>query len=269
MDDLPSGETLRSLFLETASRFPEDPGVRWRMPDGRPFAIVHSERLARARVIAELASGLGMDAGAKVALFMPFVPAWLDLFLGTASIGAATVALPPSLSPDGAVQILRETGASLLFVGEGQTPASRAIAAALPDVRVVLQADVPYPSAPHPPATLPSDLPDYRDLFSAAVDRGLAAGAAFDRASPESGNPALIFNGREYTHGQLVELGAGLLPATLAAAHKGGTLPDIAADASAIDDLPSAIARTVALPLLAGAKGIIPPCVAIEGPEAP
>lgn len=269
MDDLPSEETLRSLFLATASRFPEDPGVRWRMTDGRPFAIVHSERLARARVVAELAASLGIDAGARVALFMPFVPAWLDFFLGTDSIGAAVVALPPSLSADGAVRILRETRATLLFAGGGQTPAARAIAAALPEVRVIVQADVPYPSAPHPPATPPSDLPDYRDLFSSAVDRGLAAGAAFDRASPEAGDPALVFDGTEYTHAQLIELGADLLPAALTAARKNGALPDIAADASAMDDLPSAIARTIALPFLVGAKGFVPPCIAIEGPDAP
>ena len=269
MDDLPSGETLRSLFLATASRFPEDPGVRCRMPDGWSFAIAHSERLARARVVAELEASLGVDAGDRVAVLMPFVPAWLDLFLGTDSIGAAVVALPPSLPANDAIQVLRETGASLLFAGEGQTPAARTIAAALPEVRVIVQADVPYPSAPHPPTTPPNDLPDYRDLFSRAVDRGLAAGAAFDRASPESSDPALVFDGREYTHDQLVELGAGLLPATLAATRKGGMLPDIAADASAMDDLPSAIARTIALPFLVGAKGFVPPCVAIDGPDAP
>ena len=269
MDEHPSGETLRSLFLATASRFPEDIGVRWRTPDGQPFAIAHSERLARARVVAELEAALGVEAGAKVALLMPFVPAWLDLFLGTDSIGAAIVALPPSLTTSDAVRILRETGASLLFAGRGQTPAARAIAAALPGLRTVLQADVPYPSAPQPSTTPPSDLPDYRDLFSAAVDRGLAAGAAFDRAAPEPRDPALVFGGREFSHGQLIELGAALLPASLAAARNGGALPDIAADASAMDDLPSAIARTVALPLLIGAKGFVPPCVAIEGPDAP
>ena len=136
-------------------------------------------------------------------------------------------------------------------------------------MRIVVQADAPYPSAPHPPATPPSGLPDYRDLFSDAVDRAHNAGASFDHGAPESDTPALVFDGREFSHGQLIELGAGLLPATLAFARKGEALPDIVADASDMDDLPSAIARTVVLPLLVGAKGIVPPCVAIEGPDVP
>lgn len=269
MDALPSDETLRSLFLTTASRFPEDAGVRWRTPDGRPFAIVHSERLARARVVAELEAAFGVNAGAKVALFMPFVPAWLDLFLGTVSIGAVAVALPPSLSADDAARILRETRADLLFAGEGQTAAARVIVTTLPGVRVVAMANVPYPSAPHPPATLPNGIADYRDLFSGAVDRAHVSGAAFDHGVPEPGTPALVFGGRAFTHGQLVERGADLLPPTLGNARKGRTLPDIAADSFAMEDLPSTIARTVAIPFLVGAKGVVPPCVAIQGPVAP
>ena len=263
--DTPHPEaTLRTLFIATAATHPEDIGVRWSLPDGTAFALAHSERLARARVIAELASGLDVRAGSRVALFLPVVPAWLDLFLGFAATGSAVVALPPTLPANDAIHVLRETGADVLFAGSEQIDEARAISTGLPGLRIVAHADVPYPSAPHEPEAATERFPDYRRLFSSAVEKAFANGAAFDRSEPSPGDVALVATNREFTHADILDMGKTFLAEFHESSRSREDLDGIHIVPGASFDALSMITRAISLPLLAAVEGDFPPCVIFD-----
>ena len=193
-----SPATLRDLLLEAVASHPEDPGLYWTQPDGSQQWLADSERLGRARVVAELASRLGLAPGDRAAVLVPNDPARSDLLFGLASMGVVVVPLDPTLPPAETVRRIRESGATVAFADAPDA----SLAAELPAVRFVVGAGVPYPSAPSAQTDDPSAYPA---LFSDAIVAAFSSGAAFDRFVPAPDTPALWEDGRETTHAQLAD----------------------------------------------------------------
>ena len=194
----PSPATLRALLLDAATNHPEDPGIHWTQPDGTQHSLAESERLSRARVIAEIASRLDLSPGDRAAVLVSGDPARTDLLFGLTSVGVVVVQLDPNSPSAEITRQIRESGASVVFA-DAPSPA---LAAELPGVRFIARAGVPYPSAPSAQTGNPEDYPS---LFTEAIVPALSSGATFDRFSPEPHSPALWRDGTMHTHAQLVE----------------------------------------------------------------
>jgi long-chain acyl-CoA synthetase len=114
-------ETLADLFLVTADYHKPDHLLH--KVDGAYRPVSTAELVDRVRRLARALEAMGVGRGDRVALMADNGPHWPVVDFATLCRGAATVPIYPTLPPEQAVYILRDSGARVAFV---HTPAQLA-----------------------------------------------------------------------------------------------------------------------------------------------
>lgn len=108
------GDTLLTLFAAQVERRPRRTALRYRSGGiwrGRTW----TEWRTTCREIAAALCALGVGAGDRVAILSHTRIRWVEADLGILHAGAATVPIYPTLRPDTTAEILRDSGARVLF----------------------------------------------------------------------------------------------------------------------------------------------------------
>jgi long-chain acyl-CoA synthetase len=108
------GDTLLTLFGEQVERGPRRTALRYRS-GGIWRSRTWSEWADTARRIAAALAGFGLELGDRVAILSHTRIRWVEADLGILHAGAATVPIYPTLRADTVAEILRDSGARVLF----------------------------------------------------------------------------------------------------------------------------------------------------------
>lgn len=131
--------TIRQLIDKSARRFPERPAYHFRKKGGAWLGIRYCEFRDRLRVVSEIVGLLGVKPrSGAVAIMLDNSPEWLETFAGAAYCGVTAVPIDPSLESAVIERIMRESGVSVVFAGEGARGLLDAILPKLPSVRAVV-----------------------------------------------------------------------------------------------------------------------------------
>lgn len=106
--------TLSELFL-VAARFDRDACLMHKV-GGRYVAVSTAELAQEVRQIAKALVDCGVRPGDRVALMAENGPHWPAVDFATLCIGAALVPIYPTLLPEGAAYVARDSGSKILFV---------------------------------------------------------------------------------------------------------------------------------------------------------
>jgi len=130
--------TLADLFHVVASH--DKPACLMHKVDGRYVSISTAEFAEGVRQLAKALTQAGVRRGDRVALIAENGPAWAMIDFATLAIGAALVPIYPTLLPEGAAYVARDSGSRILFVqGRERLEGLLALRAEMPAVeRIVL-----------------------------------------------------------------------------------------------------------------------------------
>ena len=106
--------TLSELFL-VAAGFDRQACLMHKV-DGRYVAVSTAELVRQVRQIAKALVDSGVRPGDRVALMAENGPHWPAVDFATLCIGAALVPIYPTLLPEGAAYVARDSGSRVLFV---------------------------------------------------------------------------------------------------------------------------------------------------------
>ena len=113
-DGMKSADTLTGLIAELASRAGAAPAIHDR---GRVLSFAGLD--ARARRVARGLADIGIGPGDRVAVWLPNVPAWLELFFACARLGAVAVAVNTRFRSAEVGDIVGRSGARALALWPG------------------------------------------------------------------------------------------------------------------------------------------------------
>lgn len=117
-----------------AAHFPDQPAILF---EGQ--SIPYRELLAQVDRTARGLASLGIEPGARVALFLPNIPAFPIAYLATIKLGAIAVSANSMLTAGELRYVLDDAGADVLFTTESLMPAvTPLIGEALPAHRIIL-----------------------------------------------------------------------------------------------------------------------------------
>jgi long-chain acyl-CoA synthetase len=112
-------ESFYRRFVETASRYPDHIAVELQ-PTQSSSAAGERYSYAELRRIAEHVGGWlqqsGVAAGSRCAILANNSPRWVAAYLGTMAAGCVAVPLDTAFKPEQVTKLLKDSGASLLFV---------------------------------------------------------------------------------------------------------------------------------------------------------
>lgn len=111
------GDTLLTLFEERVARYPRRTALRYRSGGiwrGRSW----TEWKRSARAIAAWLCAVGVEPGDRVAILAKTSIQWVEADLGILIAGAATVPIYSTLLADTVGEILRDSGAKVIFAGD-------------------------------------------------------------------------------------------------------------------------------------------------------
>ena len=130
--------TLAELFQVVAGH--DKPACLMHKVDGRYVSISTAEFVDGVRHLAKALVEAGVRRGDRVALMAENNPQWPTIDFATLAIGAVLVPIYPTLLPEGAAYVARDSGARILFVqGRERLEGLLALRAEMPAVeRVVL-----------------------------------------------------------------------------------------------------------------------------------
>ncbi len=106
--------TLSELFLVVAGHDKE--ACLMHKVDGRYVSVSTAELARQVRQIARALVDSGVRPGDRVALMAENGPHWPAVDFATLCIGAALVPIYPTLLPEGAAYVARDSGSRILFV---------------------------------------------------------------------------------------------------------------------------------------------------------
>jgi long-chain acyl-CoA synthetase len=125
--------TLAELFLQVAGQSKTE--CLLHKVGGRYQAISTAELVDRVRRLAKALKELGVTRGDRVALMAENGPHWPTIDFASLAIGAATVPIYPTLLPEGAAYVARDSGARVLFIdGRERYESLLALAGEMPAV---------------------------------------------------------------------------------------------------------------------------------------
>jgi long-chain acyl-CoA synthetase len=131
---------LAQLLVRTARTFPERPALFL----GDELICDYAGLAARAASIAGfLRNRLGLQPGDRIAIFMSNIPDYLPILYGALYGGLAVVPINAKLHPKEVEFILRDSGASALFVSSDLIEELQARLPGLPSLRVTLVPGTP------------------------------------------------------------------------------------------------------------------------------
>ncbi|AQP48685.1 long-chain fatty acid--CoA ligase [Tessaracoccus aquimaris] len=164
---------LRSVIAENPMR----PATRIRRGDA--WAVqTYSQFGAKIQRVAQGLLDLGVQPGGRVGIFLGNSPEWSEIDFGALSVRAVPVPLYATSTPEQIEHIARDSGLTVMFVGN-QSEAERVLAADLPDLqRIVIV---------HPYQGMGDKVVSYTDFMAdpdlAALDARLAEASGDDLAS--------------------------------------------------------------------------------------
>ena len=137
--------TLAELFFTAVRKFDKPAAILYKVGDEwRP--ISHRELAERVRHVAFGLQTLGVERQTKVALLSENRPEWAITDFACLTIGAVDVPIYPTLPADKIAYILKDSGATVLFLSTAEQAAKVAeIRAQVPALKCVLSFDEPLP----------------------------------------------------------------------------------------------------------------------------
>ena len=129
--------TLSELFLVVA-RHDKEACLRHKV-DGRYVSVSTAELTRQVRQIAKALADSGVRPGDRVALMAENGPHWPAVDFATLCIGAVLVPIYPTLLPEGAAYVARDSGSRILFVqGRERLEGLLAVRADMPSVERIV-----------------------------------------------------------------------------------------------------------------------------------
>ncbi|HEX4663584.1 MAG TPA: AMP-binding protein, partial [Terriglobales bacterium] len=124
-------------FVETASRYPDHIAVELQ-PTQSSSAAGERYSYAELRRIAEHVGGWlqqsGVAAGSRCAILANNSPRWVAGYLGTMAAGCVAVPLDTAFKPEQVAKLLKDSGASLLFVDTSHLETAKSAWSEISDV---------------------------------------------------------------------------------------------------------------------------------------
>ncbi|AQR69456.1 acyl-CoA ligase (AMP-forming), exosortase A system-associated [Janthinobacterium sp. LM6] len=155
---------IHDLIFETAQRAPQAPALSWQGEEMHYAALAQSVREAACTLLA-----LGLQRGARVAVYLEKRPENVSAMFGAAAAGGVFVPVNPLLKPEQVAYILADCNVDILVTSRERLAQLGPALAACPDLRTVLLTGEALPE---------SRLGKVRVLAWTAVPANVPAGAA-------------------------------------------------------------------------------------------
>ncbi|MGX9782687.1 acyl-CoA ligase (AMP-forming), exosortase A system-associated [Janthinobacterium lividum] len=124
---------IHDLIFETAQRSPHAPALSWQGEEIGYAALAQSVREAAGTLLT-----LGLQRGARVAVYLEKRPENISAMFGTAAAGGVFVPVNPLLKPDQVAYILADCNVTILVTSRERLAQLGPALAACPDLRTVL-----------------------------------------------------------------------------------------------------------------------------------
>ncbi|SFX40788.1 acyl-CoA ligase (AMP-forming), exosortase A-associated [Janthinobacterium lividum] len=124
---------IHDLIFETAQRAPHAPALSWQGEELSYGALAQSVREAAATLLT-----LGLQGGARVAVYLEKRPENVSAMFGAAAAGGVFVPVNPLLKPDQVAYILADCNVAILVTSRERLAQLGPALAACPDLRTVL-----------------------------------------------------------------------------------------------------------------------------------
>ncbi|WFR77132.1 acyl-CoA ligase (AMP-forming), exosortase A system-associated [Janthinobacterium rivuli] len=124
---------IHDLIFETAQRTPHAPALSWQGAELSYAALAQSVREAAATLLT-----LGLQRGARVAVYLEKRPENVSAMFGAAAAGGVFVPVNPLLKPDQVAYILADCNVDILVTSRERLAQLGPALAACPDLRTVL-----------------------------------------------------------------------------------------------------------------------------------
>ncbi|MCM2564968.1 acyl-CoA ligase (AMP-forming), exosortase A system-associated [Janthinobacterium kumbetense] len=173
---------IHDLIFETAQRAPQAPALSWQGEEMHYAALAQSVREAACTLLA-----LGLQRGARVAVYLEKRPENVSAMFGAAAAGGVFVPVNPLLRPEQVAYILADCNVDILVTSRERLAQLGPALAACPDLRTVLLTGEALPESrlgkvrvlawtvvpANVPANVPAGAPAPRP--HAAIDADMAA----------------------------------------------------------------------------------------------
>jgi len=116
LDTAVAGQTIITRYLDTVSAHPQQVALRETQPDGSTTQWTYAEHAARVASAAAYVRGLGIGIGDRVVLMMRNIPDFHFIDLGIAALGATSISIYNSSSPDQVEYLVGHCKAKLAIV---------------------------------------------------------------------------------------------------------------------------------------------------------
>ncbi|MDO8064793.1 acyl-CoA ligase (AMP-forming), exosortase A system-associated [Janthinobacterium sp. SUN206] len=158
---------IHDLIFETAQRAPQAPALSWQGEEMHYAALAQSVREAACTLLT-----LGLQRGARVAVYLEKRPENVSAMFGTAAAGGVFVPVNPLLRPEQVAYILADCNVDILVTSRERLAQLGPALAACPDLRTVLLTGEALPE---------SRLGKVRVLAWSAMPANVPAGASAPR----------------------------------------------------------------------------------------
>ncbi|MGQ0431657.1 MAG: AMP-dependent synthetase/ligase [Microthrixaceae bacterium] len=116
LDTAVAGQTIITRYLETVAAHPQQVALRETPPDGSSAQWTYAEHAARVASAAAYVRSLGIGRGDRVVLMMRNIPDFHFIDLGIAALGATSISIYNSSSPDQVEYLVGHCKAKLAIV---------------------------------------------------------------------------------------------------------------------------------------------------------
>jgi long-chain acyl-CoA synthetase len=139
LDAAVDGQTIISRYLHTVASHPNQVALREKQDDGSFASWTYADHGARVAAAASHLRGLGVGPGDRVVLMMRNIPDFHFIDLGVAALGATSISIYNSSSPDQVEYLVGHCGAKLAIVeNDGFEERFRKVRDQLPHLETIL-----------------------------------------------------------------------------------------------------------------------------------
>jgi acyl-CoA synthetase (AMP-forming)/AMP-acid ligase II len=119
LQPVPNWETIPRMLRDQAAGHPGTEVVQGRSLAGHPVTLTLADLAGQAAEVARALMALGVEPGDRIAIWAPNTPEWVVTAYGLWDAGAVVAPLSTRFKGIEAAELLRKTGARVLFVAEG------------------------------------------------------------------------------------------------------------------------------------------------------
>ncbi len=143
-------DTIIEKFNETATKFAKRPALKFKY-HGAYISLTFEELKKRVETMAKGLAELGVQRGERVAILSENRTEWVRCDLATLSLGAISVPVHTTLSPNIIKHVLNDSGTRVLLVSnQEQFNKVMLVVNDLPDLRVIIYISLDHPETYHP-----------------------------------------------------------------------------------------------------------------------